>query len=89
MAETYTNHYYHCNVQWDDEWDCMCNDGCPFCHHEIEPYASTQDGHEIIHNQAVYDKAVSGEPCCPACGDAACDEHRGLQSCRARAMVRQ
>ena len=38
----YINHYYceTCNIHWDDEWDCMCNDRCPKCNKEIQPYAS-------------------------------------------------
>jgi len=35
--------YYHCpecNCKWQDEWDCMCNDRCPKCNAEIEPYKS-------------------------------------------------
>ena len=39
----YTNHYFHCGVQWDDTWSCQCNDECPVCHGEIEPYASTEN----------------------------------------------
>ena len=75
--DSYTNHFYHCNTQWDDTWSCMCNDECPVCHHEIEPYASTENdgGDLIIHNQAVYDKAENEEPCCTQCGDAVCTEH--------------
>jgi len=23
---------------WEDEWDCACNDRCPSCNKEIEPY---------------------------------------------------
>lgn len=44
----YLNHYRHedCPVQpgveWDDEWDCMCNDHCPACDAEIEPYESEE-----------------------------------------------
>ncbi len=38
----YSNHYRcpHCQQEWQDEWDCACNDKCPTCHKEIEPYAS-------------------------------------------------
>jgi hypothetical protein len=39
----WTNHYFHCGRQWDDVWDCQCNDRCPKCHAEIEPYASTDN----------------------------------------------
>lgn len=27
-------------VEWEDVWDSMCNDKCPVCNHEIEPYES-------------------------------------------------
>jgi hypothetical protein len=38
----YLNHYRHddCDVEWTDEWSCMCNDRCPECRYEIEPYDS-------------------------------------------------
>lgn len=38
----YRNHY-RCpddGTEWTDEWDCMCNDKCPTCNAEIEPYRS-------------------------------------------------
>lgn len=32
--------YYNCSCGevWEDEWDCACNDKCPVCNKEIEPY---------------------------------------------------
>ena len=38
----YLNYYRcpHCLQEWQDEWDCACNDKCSTCHKEIEPYAS-------------------------------------------------
>jgi len=36
----FLNKYRHCNIQWDDEWDCECNDRCPECNKEITPFAS-------------------------------------------------
>lgn len=40
----YLNRYRCVNhaipVEWDDEWDCMCNDRCPECNAEIEPFES-------------------------------------------------
>ncbi len=27
---------------WVDQWSCMCNDKCPVCNHEIEPYHSEE-----------------------------------------------
>jgi hypothetical protein len=53
----YTNHYYHCGVEWTDDWSCMCDDRCPVCNAEIEPFWSVdnRDQSEIIHAQEVYD----------------------------------
>jgi hypothetical protein len=25
-------------IEWEDEWECACNDHCPACDREIEPY---------------------------------------------------
>ena len=74
----WTNHYYHHGVQWDDVWSCQSNDECPVCHHEIEPYASTENasGELVIHNQKVNDMADEETPCCATCGDAECDQHK-------------
>ena len=38
----YTNYYEHCDTQWEDQWACMCNDECPVCRKEIEPYESKE-----------------------------------------------
>jgi hypothetical protein len=27
-----------CGTKWTDEWSCTCNDRCPKCRAEIEPY---------------------------------------------------
>jgi hypothetical protein len=35
--------YYECPIdgtKWHDAWMCMCNDRCPTCDSEIEPYFS-------------------------------------------------
>lgn len=47
---TYHNYYrcpgnldyrtQHEPLEWEDEWDCACNDKCPTCNAEIEPYQS-------------------------------------------------
>jgi hypothetical protein len=29
-----------CEVGWNDEWSCGCNDRCPECDAEIEPFES-------------------------------------------------
>jgi rubrerythrin len=31
-----------CGYRWNDKWDCKCNDKCPSCNKEIEPYASVE-----------------------------------------------
>jgi predicted Zn-ribbon and HTH transcriptional regulator len=31
-----------CGTKWTDEWDCMCNDRCPKCSCEIEPYDTVE-----------------------------------------------
>lgn len=42
-AYWYRNHYKcPCGCEWDDEWSCMCNDRCPDCNAEIEPYESEE-----------------------------------------------
>ena len=36
----YTMHY-RCpddGTEWAMSWDCICDDRCPTCNHEIEPY---------------------------------------------------
>ena len=41
-AVWYLNHYHcpSCGLDWQDEWDCGCNDHCPSCHQEIVAYQS-------------------------------------------------
>ena len=36
----FLKYYRHreCGVAWTDEWSCACNDRCPKCDAEIEPY---------------------------------------------------
>jgi hypothetical protein len=29
-----------CGAEWIDYWNCQCNDRCPNCNVEIEPYKS-------------------------------------------------
>jgi len=38
----FVNHY-QCpddGTKWTMAWSCMCDDRCPTCNHEIEPYMS-------------------------------------------------
>jgi len=40
-ASEFENHYLcTCGEQWQDIWSSACNDRCPACDREIEPYAS-------------------------------------------------
>jgi hypothetical protein len=39
----FTNYFVHCRTTWTDQWSSTCNDDCPQCGQEIEPYAS-EDG---------------------------------------------
>lgn len=41
-AVRYLNQYLcpYCQTEWEDGWDCGCNDRCPDCNKEIEPYES-------------------------------------------------
>ena len=36
----FSNHYTHCGVVWSSMWDSMCNDRCPKCGVEVEPFKS-------------------------------------------------
>lgn len=36
------NKYEHCGQQWEGQWSCCCNDDCPVCGKEIEPYESEE-----------------------------------------------
>lgn len=37
----FLNHYHcPCGEEWDDEHSCTCNDRCPKCNAEIEPFDS-------------------------------------------------
>lgn len=40
MKPQWFNKYYRCpcGTEWQDEWDCLCNDRCPTCDTECEPY---------------------------------------------------
>ena len=46
----YRNFYEcsECGTKWTDKWDCMCNDRCPKCRCETEPYDSVEIGPTII-----------------------------------------
>jgi hypothetical protein len=44
FGDAILNFYKHdeCESHWADLWDCGCNDECPNCGAEIEPYASLE-----------------------------------------------
>jgi len=42
VSRKYINSFIHCRTHWTDTWDCTCNDDCPVCHAEIEPYYSEE-----------------------------------------------
>jgi hypothetical protein len=41
-GEAFLNFYKHeeCGTRWADLWSCGCDDKCPKCGGEIEPYLS-------------------------------------------------
>lgn len=42
-SDKWYRNFYRCpddNTEWDNEDDCTCNDRCPECGKEIEPYKS-------------------------------------------------
>jgi hypothetical protein len=40
--QQFLNRYRHCGREWEDRWSCACNDRCPVCDAEIEPYESEE-----------------------------------------------
>ena len=40
-GKTYIS-YYLCHGEWSSEWCCACNDRCPVCNAEIEPFAAEE-----------------------------------------------
>ena len=53
----FRNYYRHeaCDVEWTDEWSCACNDRCPECDAEIEPY-NLDDLDECLSGDSAADK---------------------------------
>lgn len=41
---TLVNWYRHCDTSWVMVWSCACDDRCPVCNAEIEPYESEELG---------------------------------------------
>lgn len=66
MAETgtvrYLNQYRcpYCQTEWEEVWDCGCNDRCPDCNKEIEPYESALiDGESVETESPVEELALA------------------------------
>lgn len=58
---TWFKKFYKCsnNHEWVDEWDCLCNDRCPDCDEETEPYAHEEiDKNHLTHEQKTLRDAV-------------------------------
>jgi hypothetical protein len=50
--------YYRCpndGTLWADAWSCKCNDKCPVCNAEIEPYESAEINAPLGHESAMQD----------------------------------
>jgi len=57
----YLNQYRcpYCQTEWEDEWDCGCNDRCPDCNKEIEPYESSLIEGELAETELPVDEPAS------------------------------
>lgn len=57
----WTNHYLcPCGEKWEDRWDSCCNDKCPSCNKEIEPYISDDGSVPQEAIDTAYAKALNG-----------------------------
>ena len=43
-GEMRTNYYYcaECDIAWEDEWSCGCDDECPGCGNDYSPFDSEE-----------------------------------------------
>ncbi|NJA07803.1 hypothetical protein HC024_19005 [Methylococcaceae bacterium WWC4] len=49
-----------CQTEWEDVWDCGCNDRCPDCNKEIEPYESALiEGESVKTDSPVEEPAIA------------------------------
>ena len=48
-VEWFRNHYActYCDVKWEDEWSCMCDDDCPQCNRVFTPEGSDDLSREL------------------------------------------
>ena len=58
IAVHYLNQYRcpNCQTEWEDVWDCGCNDRCPDCNKEIEPYESALIEGESVETESPVEK---------------------------------
>jgi hypothetical protein len=64
-AVRYLNQYRcpYCQTEWEDVWDCACNDRCPDCNKEIEPYESSLiDGESAETGSPVKEPSLANIP---------------------------
>lgn len=61
--DRFLNYYRHCGTQWLDAWSCQCNDECPVCGAEIEPYHSDDIPREFTVVFYVAGDDEMNEPC--------------------------
>ncbi|WP_231890199.1 hypothetical protein [Methylomonas methanica] len=56
----YLNQYRcpYCQTEWEDVWDCACNDRCPDCNKEIEPYESVLIDGESVETESPVEEPV-------------------------------
>jgi hypothetical protein len=57
----YLNQYRcpYCKTEWEDVWDCGCNDRCPDCNKEIEPYESALIEGKSVETESPDEKPAS------------------------------
>jgi len=57
----YLNQYRcpYCQTEWEDGWDCACNDRCPDCNKEIEPYKSALIEGELAETELPVEEPAS------------------------------
>ena len=48
IKDCFENYFYHCGNSWIDIWSCACNDECPVCEQEIEPYDTLFLFHNVL-----------------------------------------
>jgi hypothetical protein len=54
----FVNYYEHCGTTWTDVWDCTCNDKCPVCGAEIEPFHSEDEEDNMADKSINWDRPM-------------------------------